>query len=354
MNLVAATCPNCGAALHVNYYTEKVRCEYCSSILLYEDVMIQNNEQVHAFNKYMQLGNRLYEQGQCHEALAYYSKSLEINPDEPIAMLRSTLCKALNDKILSSRISYISSAFHDVVYVLKQNGDYKEKIEFFVKNVSDTMDTLYKTINRYSSANRLGLSEAESILSKYVAITECYETILPHSKNQNQIIEKIIITLRGATSTKRYVRGTDEYGRILYSKYALNPDLKTRLGKKISYYEEMLAGRVSPDIPFEESKYLDANSLFDMLRSENKGCLSAEKRVTTLFTAICFEIASLLTGAFWAFLVFLFVLMLIIPNELSAKILGEKGMVRLQTKIVLFYTLGVILFGINIIYIWIK
>ena len=155
MRLTNAKCPNCGADIKVNKEEEKAVCEYCKSEILVEDAIAKLKvvfkggvelKGVPKIESYLKLGDRAYKDGKFDEAYINYSKALELDPDNAIAILRQGLSKVLKEKEpLKMTFSSGVSAYQNAIKIdesLKESG--AAELTIALAKEEEVITTFYK------------------------------------------------------------------------------------------------------------------------------------------------------------------------------------------------------------------
>ena len=99
MKLIPAKCPSCGASIDVDRSLKFTKCQYCGTEIVVEEA-IENLLKVELKDSptleiYLKLGNRYFENLEYEEAYKIYCKAEEIDPDNPIVVLRRGLCRTM-------------------------------------------------------------------------------------------------------------------------------------------------------------------------------------------------------------------------------------------------------------------
>ena len=98
MGLVALVCPQCGASLNLDDSFEFGFCQYCGTKIMLHDVIevrhsgtikIDYSEQE---KNYLELATNSFNAANIREAYTYYLKTLEVNPDDIIAVYMKGIC----------------------------------------------------------------------------------------------------------------------------------------------------------------------------------------------------------------------------------------------------------------------
>lgn len=209
MRLTSAKCPNCGADIKVNKTEEKTVCEYCKSEILVEDaiaklkVVVEGEVELKGVPKlesYLKLGNRAYKDGKFDEAYINYSKALELDPDNAIAILRQGLSKVLKEKEpLKMTFSSGLSAYQNAIKIdesLKESGATDLAVALAKEEV---LTEFYRT-------HILTKSELDKYMKELLSLLEGNITIIANSEINKKVCTENALFLIGYISEKK------EYG----------------------------------------------------------------------------------------------------------------------------------------------
>lgn len=210
MRLTSAKCPNCGADIKVNKAEEKTVCEYCKSEILVEDaiaklkVVVEGEVELKGVPKlesYLKLGDRAYKDGEFDEAYINYSKALELDPDNAIAILRQGLSKVLKEKEpLKMTFSYGLSAYQNAIKIdesLKESG--AADLAVALAKEEEVITTFYK-------AHILTKNELDKYMKELLSLLEGNITIIENSEINKKVCTENALFLIGYISEKK------EYG----------------------------------------------------------------------------------------------------------------------------------------------
>lgn len=210
MRLTSAKCPNCGADIKVNKTEEKTVCEYCKSEILVEDaiaklkVVVEGEVELKGVPKlesYLKLGNRAYKDGKFDEAYINYSKALELDPDNAIAILRQGLSKVLKEKEpLKMTFSSGLSAYQNAIKIdesLKESG--ATDLAVALAKEEEVLTEFYRT-------HILTKSELDKYMKELLSLLEGNITIIANSEINKKVCTENALFLIGYISEKK------EYG----------------------------------------------------------------------------------------------------------------------------------------------
>ena len=213
MRLTRAKCPNCGADIKVNKAEEKAVCEYCNSEVLIEDaiarlkVIVEGEVELKGVPKlesYLKLGDRAYKDGKFDEAYINYSKALELDPDNAIAILRQGISKVLKEKEpLKMTISSGVSAYQNVIKIdesLKESG---------ATDLAVALTSEEEVLTEFYKAHNLTKSELDKYMKELFSLLEGNITIIENSEiNKKVCTENALFLVRYISEKKEY--GTSE------------------------------------------------------------------------------------------------------------------------------------------------
>lgn len=210
MRLTSAKCPNCGADIKVNKAEEKTVCEYCKSEILVEDaiaklkVVVEGEVELKGVPKlesYLKLGDRAYKDGEFDEAYANYSKALELDPDNAIAILRQGISKVLKEKDpLKMTFSSGLSAYQNAIKIdesLKESG--ATDLAVVLASEEEMLTEFYRT-------HILTKNELDKYMKELLSLLEGNITIIANSETNKKVC------MENALFLVRYISDKKEYG----------------------------------------------------------------------------------------------------------------------------------------------
>lgn len=210
MRLTSAKCPNCGADIKVNKAEEKAVCECCKSEILVEDaiaklkVVVEGEVELKGVPKiesYLKLGDRAYKDGKFDEAYINYSKALELDSDNAIAILRQGLSKVLKEKEpLKMTFSSGVSAYQNAIKIdesLKESG--ATDLAVALASEEEVLTEFYKT-------HILTKSELDKYMKELLSLLEGNIAIIENSEINKKVCTENALFLIG------YIGDKKEYG----------------------------------------------------------------------------------------------------------------------------------------------
>ena len=213
MRLTSAKCPNCGADIKVNKAEEKTVCEYCKSEILVEDaiaklkVVVEGEVELKGVPKlesYLKLGDRAYKDAKFDEAYINYSKALELDTDNAIAILRQGISKVLKEKEpLKMTFSYGLSAYQNAIKIdesLKESG---------ATDLAVALASEEEVLTEFYKAHILTKSELDKYMKELLSLLEGNIAIIENSEiNKKVCTENALFLVRYISEKKEY--GTSE------------------------------------------------------------------------------------------------------------------------------------------------
>lgn len=210
MRLTSAKCPNCGADIKANKDEEKTVCKYCKSEILVEDaiaklkVVVEGEVELKRVSKlesYLKLGDRAYKDGKFDEAYINYSKALELDPDNAIAILRQGISKVLKEKEpLKMTFSYGLSAYQNAIKIdesLKESG---------ATDLAVALASEEEVLTKFYKAHILTKSELDKYMKELLSLLEGNITIIENSEINKKVCTENALFLIG------YIGDKKEYG----------------------------------------------------------------------------------------------------------------------------------------------
>lgn len=210
MRLTSAKCPNCGADIKVNKTEEKTVCKYCKSEILVEDaiaklkVVVEGEVELKGVPKlesYLKLGDRAYKDGKFDEAYINYSKALELDPDNAIAILRQGISKVLKEKEpLKMTFSSGLSAYQNAIKIdesLKESG---------ATDLAVALASEEEVLTEFYKAHNLTKSELDKYMKELFSLLEGNITIIENSEINKKVCTENALFLIG------YIGDKKEYG----------------------------------------------------------------------------------------------------------------------------------------------
>ncbi len=200
MKLVAAKCPSCGANIKVDRSLKFTKCEYCDTEIMVEEA-VENLLKVElkdspTLDNYLKLGNRYFENQEFEEAYKVYSKAEEIDPDNPIVVLRRGLCRTLitdyNVLDINSSINGMKTAYS----LMKKMKISRDEINNCINDTGTTLYITKKYIVDVYNHNKLNKEQTKGYINRLEACLDGYiylDSIAEGDKDlDNRIVSSII------------------------------------------------------------------------------------------------------------------------------------------------------------------
>ena len=243
MKLVAAKCPNCKANIDVDKNSDKTVCEYCGSKIIVEDAIAIYKLEVSGevevsnltnFDKLFKLANRAYGNKYYGEALEKYKRAIELNPDNPIIVLKIAFCECLIANFNNLNVMKLKNGLVDSYNLIKDEQDNKGLINSFIKQTMVVLDILKGNIEDFRKSKVDSIRDCELVTSKLNDCIDTYETCYSLVKEDNELLDiiysKIIELIKSISAVKKYViKGK-------YFNYKINSTLLNQLKDKEKKY----------------------------------------------------------------------------------------------------------------------
>ena len=178
MKLVPAKCPSCGANIKVDRSLKFTKCDYCDTEIIVEEA-VDNLLKVElkdspTFDNYLKLGNRYFDNQEFEEAYKAYSKAEEINPDNPLVVLRRGLCRTLitdyNVLDISSSINGMKTAYD----LMKKMNFSKEEINNCINDTGTVLYITKKYIVDVYNRNKLNKEQTKGYIERLESCLDGY------------------------------------------------------------------------------------------------------------------------------------------------------------------------------------
>jgi len=178
MKLVPAKCPSCGANIKVDRSLKFTKCEYCNTEIIVEEA-VDNLLKVElkdspTFDNYLKLGNRYFDNKEFEEAYKAYSKAEEINPDNPLVVLRRGLCRTLitdyNVLDIISSINGMKTAYD----LMKKMNFSKDEINNCINDTGTVLYITKKYIVDVYNRNKLNKEQTKGYIERLESCLDGY------------------------------------------------------------------------------------------------------------------------------------------------------------------------------------
>ena len=199
MKLVAAKCPSCGANIKVDRSLKFTKCEYCDTEIVVEEA-VENLLKVElkdspTLDNYLKLGERYFDNGEFEEAYKAYSKAEEIEPDNPIVVLRRGLCRTL---VTDYNVLDINSS----ITAMKTTYDLMKKMKMSrseINNcINDTGTTLYitkKYIVDVYNRNQLNKEQTKGYIERLEGCLKGYAYLDSITEGDKELKNRILASM---------------------------------------------------------------------------------------------------------------------------------------------------------------
>ena len=184
MKLVAAKCPNCGAKIDVDKDSDSTKCEYCKSKILIDDAIqkvkidVSGNVEISnmsSFDKLLRLAHESYYDRDYEDALEKYKKAQELNPDDPVVVLRVGLCSVLLSNYNGFNVDKAQKAMKKSYRLL--NDDLKKNkniINSFIDETSKVIELSVNNVFNFYKSSHLSLEGVNGVISRLNSCLDIY------------------------------------------------------------------------------------------------------------------------------------------------------------------------------------
>ena len=218
MKLTAAKCPSCGANINVDSNRREVTCEFCRTQIIVDDAItrykieVLGNVEISNLPKlenYIVLAERYYNTKEFDEAYKQYSKIVELEPNNCIAVLRRGICDSLTSNYIKDGISQIINAFKESFYIIEKYGDL-DKIDQICSESIKGIKLIQNYLVDIYEYEILSLKELLDIHLKLIECIQAYKFINHVSTNieiKKQILREEIYLCDILIIKKKYKDG---------------------------------------------------------------------------------------------------------------------------------------------------
>ncbi len=207
MKIIAAKCPNCGADIEVDQYSDKTRCEYCNSTIIVEDaiacskvdisgnITIDNSKEIEMLLKN---ANRLFDSHDYKNAYIKYDKVLDANPDDLEAIIKSEGCRLL-------QMPALEVDYNDFIKIIDCIDDYELDEEDNDYYYGIALDVLSDSAVVYLTYDRPLRTEVYKIYKILWDLEEVFEELFDnvHSEKLEKKCARRIVKICEYISTSR-------------------------------------------------------------------------------------------------------------------------------------------------------
>ena len=215
MNLVAAKCPSCGANIKVDRSLKFTKCEYCNTEIMVEEA-VENLLKVElkdtpSLENYLKLGNRYFENFEYEEAYKIYSKAEEIDPDNPIVVLRRGLCRAMTTDYNNFDVSTAIKAMKTSYDLMKKMKMSKKDIDLSITETGTILFALYHYLIDVYQKNKFNKEQSKGYVERLEECLKGYQYLDKIVENnqdlENRILNSMIMiidTILGNSNNSKY------------------------------------------------------------------------------------------------------------------------------------------------------
>lgn len=252
MKLVTAKCPNCGAQIEVDEYSNTTRCDYCGSQILVEEAIEKYKveisgsieiENLPKLENYLKLADRHYCNEEYKDAYDIYSKAIELDPDNYIVILRKALTKALCSNYKKLELVPVLNAIKNSYSILEKR-DERDKLNDLVVESNNAVCKLEEHVISIYRNNLLNHDEVTIYIQRLkdcLAIYEFLSAIITDNDDLRIILmQNSVSTINSLLESKRCLTGRfNQNGSPVTAYYRMDYSLKeSLLDKKRSYVTE--------------------------------------------------------------------------------------------------------------------
>lgn len=310
MALKALKCPGCGANLELDDSREIGFCEYCGAKVQIREIIevrvkADNSEQL---SNYKMLGNRAYDVKNYSEALKYYSKAIEISPNDSECLYRKAFSRAYEN--ISSKLN-VSEFSNDIKNAIKY-GTESEKDE-----IEKELVNLFNLHLKNSNINQTVFSGPSSCdnhvkdIKSLISVTKSIVPLLNDDKDKELVLHDTIEFCDRKTYNKMYYEKIGPKGNKVRTNYRPSPSDISHIEKARDDFSEIYfklpqivgaqeyLGKLSADIAELKIKIKEQKKIKDkaIKNPQRKGLVSG------ILEIIIGSILLILHGVFWGFVV---------------------------------------------------
>jgi len=233
MQLVAAKCPTCSAALEVNESLDKAKCEFCGT-----DVLIrEHHDERPSVRNFLTLARKALKARNHSEAYGYFTKVLESTPDNAEAWFHKGACAGWMSTLKDFRLPEMLVAFEAALENVQ--GEKKKEIQHNAALEIRSCTVAYYSLAKKSLDEYICLDETwGEYLDQCEEAIEALEKAHEYEPTDLQIIKNIVVlcqdNLDGRAYHDRY--DTDDDGNPIRKVKRVAPLYREKLLAKRDVY----------------------------------------------------------------------------------------------------------------------
>lgn len=318
-------CPSCGAAVNLTAGTTEAKCQYCDTLVTLQQAEAQLDEvKKSKVGGTLLIAQTAQEGGSYTEALTYYNKVIEQQPDFADAWLNKGNCMVRTSKIGDLKISEAISSWKAAIKFAKNTAAMKKRVATEINNVvSDFYPILESHYLRFHNledslkehADRFFTLESAQALALELNPTEII------ARNGVSLCDRFVSSIKAAASSN--VNDAS-------SKLFLEKDWKGALASAATAGTKgMIASNIADMLLKTKNKYEQAIAKNDPEFARQLTVRTEKEKVNTeklqkqanVFELIFFTIWILIFG-YWTVIVFLKLIGVVATEQDTAILVG--------------------------------
>ena len=199
MKLVAAKCPSCGANIKVDTSLKFTKCEYCDSQIVVEEA-VENLLKVElkdspTLDNYLKLGERYYNNREFGEAYNAYSKAEEIEPDNPIVVLRKGIARSMISEYNNFDVNSATNGLKNALDLMKKMKFSHDEMDDSIDEVGSCLYASYKYLLDVYRNNKLDKDQTKGYINRLEACLDGFVYLDSIEGKGKALDEKIVLTI---------------------------------------------------------------------------------------------------------------------------------------------------------------
>ena len=341
MKLVAAKCPSCNANIEVDKNSDSTKCEFCDTKIIVEDAIAKYKVELSGevsiknmpkLDNYLKLGERHYDDGEYEEAYENYSKVVELDPDNWLAILRKGICKSLCTNYLNFEIKPTVNGVKNAYSILKE-GKKTEEIDQAIKEANQTFSQLVAFVVNYYRSNELYIDDVSDANGKLLACINAYvylNSIVEKDETKKVILTSLTYAIDRLLEAKRYNTGRyNNYAKPIIAYSSLNPTQKKHwTSMKTQYIHEK--NMLDPEYAKRDAERLKRKETIEQKAKENLKIPFRPMDILNYLGALFYlvlAISAIINGGYLASIVFLSGVIIFIPY-IGNLIISKNGFMK--------------------------